>query len=112
MVICAAQVEGRMSFERVIGLEVIDDEVYQQYRENMIPILHTFGGSFGYDFKVSNVLKSKTEKPINRVFTIDFPSRVMMDEFFSDPSYLEVKNKYFKHSVKSATTISIHEKNI
>jgi uncharacterized protein (DUF1330 family) len=100
-----------MSFERIMGLEVIDDEVYQKYRENMIPILNTFGGSFGFDFKVSEVLKSKTDEPINRVFTIDFPSRAMMDKFFSDSSYLEVKNKYFKDSVKSVTTISIHEKN-
>jgi uncharacterized protein (DUF1330 family) len=101
-----------MSFERIMGLEVIDDEVYQQYREHMIPILNTFGGSFGFDFKVSEVLKSKTEDPINRVFTIDFPSRSMMDKFFSDPSYLEVKNTYFKYSVKSVTTISMHEKNL
>jgi uncharacterized protein (DUF1330 family) len=101
-----------MSFERIMGLEVIDDEVYQQYREHMIPILNTFGGSFGFDFKVSDVLKSKTEAPINRVFTIDFPSREMMDNFFSDASYLEVKNTYFKHSVKSVTTISMHEKNV
>lgn len=101
-----------MSFERIMGLEVIDDEVYQQYRDNMTPILETYGGSFGFDFKVSDVLKSKTDKLINRVFTIDFPSREMMDTFFSDPSYLEVKSKYFKHSVKSVTTISIHEKNI
>jgi len=99
-----------MCFERIMGLEIIYDEVYQQYRENMIPILDNFGGSFGFDFKVSDVLKSKTEDPINRVFTIDFPSRAMMDDFFSDPSYLEVKNKYFNHSVKSVTTISMHEK--
>jgi uncharacterized protein (DUF1330 family) len=37
-----------MSFERIMGLEVINDEVYQQYRKHMMPILHTFGGSFGY----------------------------------------------------------------
>jgi hypothetical protein len=72
-----------MSFERIMGLEVIDD-----------------------------VLKSKTDKLINRVFTIDFPSRDMMNTLFSDQSYLEVKSKYFKHSVKSVITISIHEKNI
>jgi len=99
-----------MSFERVMGLEVVDEMVYQQYRENMIPILNDFGGSFGYDFIVSDVLKSKTDDPINRVFTIDFPSREMMDQFFSDSSYLEVKNKYFNRSVKSVTTISMHEK--
>jgi uncharacterized protein (DUF1330 family) len=97
-----------MSFERIMGLEVFDDEVYQQYRENMIPILKTFGGSFGFDFKVSDVLISKTEKPINRVFTIDFPSKEMMDGFFTDPAYLKVREEYFNNSVKSVTTIAIH----
>ena len=100
-----------MSFERIMGLEVINDEVYQQYREHMMPILHTFGGSFGYDFTVNKVLKSKTEEVINRVFTIDFPSKEIMDKFFTDPTYLAVKDKYFQHSVKSVTTISMHEKN-
>jgi uncharacterized protein (DUF1330 family) len=99
-----------MSFERIIGLEVVDDVGYQQYREHMMPILKQYGGSFGFDFKVSEVLKSNTEDPINRVFTISFPSMETMDRFFSDPLYLEVKNKYFKPSVKSVTTISLHEK--
>jgi uncharacterized protein (DUF1330 family) len=100
-----------MSFERIVGLDVTDDEEYQKYRDAMVPILESFGGSFGFDFKIAEVLKSKTEDSINRVFTIDFPSKEVMDDFFSEPSYLEVKNKYFKHSVSSATTISMHEKN-
>jgi hypothetical protein len=36
----------------------------------------------------------------------------MMEKFFSDSSYLEVKDKYFKDSVQSITTISGHEKSI
>ena len=99
-----------MSFERIIGLEVVNDEEYQKYRESMMPILHSFGGSFGFDFKVSEVLKSKTDYLINRVFTLDFPSKEIMDEFFVSPDYLAVKNKYFINSVKSVTTISMHEK--
>lgn len=98
-------------FERIMALDVSNDEEYQKYRENMTPILHSFGGSFGYDFKVSDVLKSKTKEPINRVFTIDFPSKEVMEQFFSDPVYLDVKDKYFKHSVSSVTSISMHEKN-
>ena len=98
-------------FERIMALDVSNDEEYQKYRENMTPILHSFGGSFGYDFKVSDVLKSKTKEPINRVFTIDFPSKEVMEQFFSDPAYLDVKDKYFKHSVSSVTSISMHEKN-
>lgn len=100
-----------MSYECIMGLEVSNDTNYQKYRESMIPILHSFGGGFGFDFKVSEVLKSKTNEPINRVFTIDFPSKEIMDRFFTDPEYLAVKVKYFQHSVKSVTTISMHEKN-
>jgi uncharacterized protein (DUF1330 family) len=100
-----------MSFERIMGLEVINDEEYQKYRENMTPILHSFGGDFGFDFKVNEVLKSKTNNVINRVFTLDFPSKKIMEEFFTNPAYLAVKEKYFINSVKSVTTISMHEKN-
>ena len=101
-----------MSFERIMGIYVTDDDEYQNYREGMLPILHSFGGSFGFDFKVSEVLKSKTNDPINRVFTLEFSNKQVMEEFFSNPSYIEVKNKHFKNSVQSVTIISMHEKNI
>jgi len=99
-----------MAFERVMGIYVSDDEEYQRYREGMTPILHTFGGSFGFDFKVSEVLISKTDDAINRVFTIEFPSKDVMDEFFSNPEYLAVQQRHFIHSVTSKTIISMHEK--
>ncbi|KMT65107.1 DUF1330 domain-containing protein [Catenovulum maritimum] len=99
-----------MAFERIMGIEVIDEIGYQKYRENMLPILNSFGGNFGFDFKVSEVLKSKSDKPINRVFTIDFPSEDAMKRFFSDPEYVKIKEKYFQSSVKSITTISLQEK--
>jgi uncharacterized protein (DUF1330 family) len=101
-----------MTFERVMGLQVSDDEEYQRYRDGMMPILHSFGGSFGFDFKVSKVLLSKTEDDINRVFTIEFPSKEIMDEFFSNPEYLAIKQRHFNNSVKSKTVISTHEKQI
>ena len=93
-----------------MGLEVIDEQMYQQYRDAMMPILISYGGCFGFDFKVSETLKSKYKKPINRVFTIDFPSKSAMESFFTDPAYLEVKHAYFEKSVKSVTVISLHEK--
>ncbi len=99
-----------MTFERVMGIYVSDDEEYQRYREGMTPILQSFGGSFGFDFKVSEVLISKTDDDINRVFTIEFPSKEVMDAFFSDPEYLVVQKKHFTQSVTSKTVISMHEK--
>ena len=97
-------------FERIIGLNVIDDFEYQRYREAMQPILKSFGGAFGYDFKVSEVLQSKTDDEINRVFTIEFPSKQKMEEFFSFPEYVAVQNRHLKNSINSKTVISMHEK--
>lgn len=99
-----------MAFERIMGLNVIDDAAYQQYREAMIPILKTYGGAFGYDFRVSEVLLSKDAGDINRVFTIEFPSREAMEQFFADPDYLAVRGEYFERSVAGSTVISLHEK--
>jgi len=99
-----------MTFERIMGIYVSNDKEYQRYREAMMPILKSFGGSFGFDFKVAEVLLSKTTDEINRVFTIEFPSKDSMDNFFSNSDYLVVKKKYFNRSVTSTTVISLHEK--
>jgi uncharacterized protein (DUF1330 family) len=99
-----------MSFERIMGLHVTNDEEYQMYREAMEPILKSIGGSFGYDFKISEVLRSRTDNEINRVFTIEFPSKEEMEKFFSRPDYLEIQKKHLIGSIKSKTVISMHEK--
>ncbi len=101
-----------MSFERIMGLHVVNDEEYQNYREAMEPILNSVGGAFGFDFKIAEVLRSKTENEINRVFTIEFPSKDEMENFFSRKDYIEIQNKYFAHAVKSKTIISMHEKSV
>jgi len=44
-----------MTFERIMGLHVIDDDEYQKYREGMEPLLNAIGGSFGFDFKIAEV---------------------------------------------------------
>jgi len=97
-------------FEYVVGLEVTDDEMYSEYRKNMMPILKSFRGGFHYDFKIEEVLKTQSEDSINRVFTIYFPNKKVADEFFSNEEYLRVKEKYFVKSVKSMTIIAECEK--
>ncbi|MBT3586407.1 MAG: DUF1330 domain-containing protein [Halobacteriovoraceae bacterium] len=96
--------------EILVGLEVTNDQQYTQYREAMTPILHSTGGSFGYDFKISEVLKSLTKNKINRVFTINFPSEEKMDSFFSDQKYLAIKEKFFVNAVASTTIISTYSR--
>ena len=99
-----------MAHEILVGLEVLDDEKYQQYRAAMKPILVQYQGAFGYDFTVSKVLKSPTQEPINRVFTLCFPNSSQMDRFFGDTEYVKVKALFFNDSVGSTTIISSYEK--
>jgi len=99
-------------FERVMGLNIVDDQAYEKYRRGMKPILNSYGADFGYDFIVSKVLISKTKEKINRVFTIEFPSRKTMEEFFADPNYLKVKTEFLDRSIDGKTLISIHEKDL
>ncbi len=99
-----------MSYELLVGLNVIDEVKYSNYRNAMKPILSQYGGDFGYDFRVAEVLKAEEEGDINRVFTINFPDRHKMDSFFSDTEYLIVKEKYFESSVGDTKIISSYEK--
>lgn len=99
-----------MSIERLVGLFVNNDGLYQKYRDEMLPILHSYGGNFGYDFKISEVLKSEVNEPINRVFTICFINEESMNNFFSDKQYLEIRNKYYEPSVTSITLIAKYER--
>ena len=68
-----------MAFEMLVGLNVVDDEVYQSYRKEMMPILENQGGGFGYDFMISEVLKSNKDAPINRVLMINFTDEDAMN---------------------------------
>ncbi len=93
-------------YEMLVGLNVVNDEQYQEYRDHMTPILYTYGGGFGYDFKVSETLLPETGNEINRVFTINFPSKEKMEAFFLDEAYQEVKGNYFMGSVENTTIIA------
>ncbi len=99
-----------MAYEMLVGLHVTDEEKYEEYRKNMKPILSEYKGGFSYDFKISEVLISKTDNDINRVFTIHFPDRATMDSFFSNSNYLDVKRKYYEAAVASTTILSSYTK--
>jgi len=99
-----------MAIERLVGLFVTNEELYGKYREEMFPILQRYKGGFGYDFKVSKVLKSEVDESINRVFTIFFESEALMNGFFSDEKYLDIRNKYYEPSVSATTVISKYER--
>lgn len=98
-----------MAYEMLVGLKVKDAEKYAQYREAMYPILQNFGGGFRYDFWIQETLRSDSSNPIDRLFVIYFENKEMMNQFFSNPNYLEVKKRFFDSSVEATTIISQYE---
>jgi uncharacterized protein (DUF1330 family) len=95
-----------MSYENLVGLQVIDENGYAQYRDAMTPILKKFGGGFRYDFRISEVLKKETSNEMNRVFVISFPDKASKEAFFADPGYKEVRAKYLENSITARTVIA------
>ena len=95
-----------MVYEMLVGLHVINNDVYQDYRERMTPILIEFGGGFGYDFRIAEVLESRADHEINRVFTIYFPDEDTKQRFFSGESYRAIRAEFFEASVASTTVIA------
>ena len=78
-----------MVIEILVGLNITDNELYNLYRKEITPILNRYGGGFGYDFKIFEVLKFGSEVPINQVFTIFFPDEDSKNSLFSNEKYLK-----------------------
>ena len=91
--------------ERLMGLDVADNNGYQAYRNAMSPLLERSGGGFRYDFTIAKTLSNSAGHEINRVFIIYFPNRQAQDRFFDDEAYREIRGRLFETSVRDATTI-------
>jgi uncharacterized protein (DUF1330 family) len=96
-------------FEILVGLQVTNDAAYAQYRTHMLPLLQAHGGAFGVDVRVSEVLKSPESKPINRLFTIRFPSVEQHDAFFANSEYKAVRALYLEPSVAATSRIGRYQ---
>lgn len=94
----------------LVGLLVTDDPTYARYRAAMLPILEEHGGGFGYDFRVSEVLRSRADHDINRVFTIYFPDRATRDRFFDHPDYQRARSEFFDPSVSGLTVLAEYDR--
>ncbi|MFT5706360.1 MAG: hypothetical protein ACI9ES_000639 [Oceanospirillaceae bacterium] len=99
-----------MAFEILLAMEILDEHSYSLYRKAMTPILHSYQGKFGYDFKVSQVLICEENPAINRVFTLTFSNQQQKEKLFSDPEYLAIKEKYFVGAVGKISRIASYEK--
>lgn len=96
-------------FERLVALDVTDEEGYARYRAAMMPILERYGGAFRHDFRISETLKSEVSHPVNRLFVLAFPDEATMGRFFQDPRYRAVRGEHFDPSVAASTVLSVHQ---
>ena len=97
-----------MTFEMTVGLLVVNQKTYAQYRKEMRPLLEEAGGAFRYDFEVARTLQSESGVDINRAFVLQFPSQANKERFFADPRYVEIKSRLFDPAVKQRVFISEH----
>ena len=95
-----------MPYEMTVGLLVVDQNTYAQYRKEMRPLLEEAGGSFRYDFDVARVLHAESNSEINRAFVLRFPDVASKERFFSDQRYVEIKRRLFDPAVKARVAIA------
>ena len=95
-----------MPFERAVGLLVVDDEKYADYRAAIAPLLEASGGRFRYDFEVAKTVKTEANHHINRFFVLQFPDRASKERFFTDPAYLAIRARLFEKAVEGNTVIA------
>lgn len=96
--------------EILVGLNVADNDGYQNYRDRMTPLLVKLGGSFRYDFTIAQTLKSETKDTINRIFVICFPNSEAKDNLFNNDEYKQIKEQFFEKAVENTTIISEYER--
>lgn len=98
-----------MPLDRLMALQVADEDGYAEYRRRMTPLLEAHGGRFVLDVRVSEVLQAPADTACNRLFLIRFPDRGVHDRFFADPEYLAIRGEWFTRSVTSAQQVGIYE---
>lgn len=99
-----------MTYELLVGMEVTDPDKYQQYRDHMLPILQRFGGGFRQDFWVAETLKTDAAGPVNRVFCIYFRDQQACKDFFADPEYLQIKQRFYQPAVGHVAQLAAYER--
>lgn len=96
-----------MALLRWVALDVRDEEAYARYREAMVPILTEKGGRFTLDCRVSSVMTSPTDHPINWVIALEFPDTDAMEAFYADPRYQAARRDHFDLAVAGTTMLGI-----
>jgi uncharacterized protein (DUF1330 family) len=92
-----------------VGVNVVNAEMYAQYRAEMSPLLTASGGSFVVDVEVAQIFRAPEATPFNRLFTIRFPTRERLEAFFAAPEYLAIRQRLFDPSVSARVQLGKYD---
>ena len=93
-----------------LAMDIADADEYSKYRRAIAPVLDRYGGRVMHEFRVSEVVQSDSDVPVNRVATIRFPNRRAREAFFADPQYLAARQLHFEAAVRSSDRLAEYER--
>lgn len=96
-----------MAVVRWVALDVVDEAAYARYRDAMVPILTERGGRFALDCRVSSVMATPVEHPINWLIALEFPDSEAMLAFYADPRYQAARAAHFEQAVASTSLLGV-----
>ena len=76
-----------MSVYMIIDSKIKDSEKYNQYIEQVSPIVEKYGGR--YHVRSENIRSFGTWKP-ERIIVIEFPSEVHIQQWLASPEYIVI----------------------
>lgn len=95
-----------MSYQILVGANITDQHMYEEYRRQMFPLLSKSKGEFLYDFNATPLEMGKLGQNYNRVFVISFPDENTKTGFFADPDYLKIRQTLLLGAVSEIEQIS------
>lgn len=96
----------------MIGVNVLDNDKFDEYCHAIQPLLAIYDGRFCYDFKIPNNCIASRHQHINRVFAVQFSSKDHMNAFFADREYLKTRGRHILKSIGGEQFVFGFEKDI
>jgi len=76
----------------IFSLMIIDASMYQEYRNQIKPVMERHGITVKYEYTIDSVISSQQpEDRVNRLAVFEYSDQFNIDTFFNDPEYQNAK---------------------
>ena len=83
-----------MSYQLLVGLNVLDDKILSEFHASIKPLLANYDGEYCYDINAPSTLITKRHTNINYAFTLSFASKEKATMFLADKDYRKVRGRH------------------